>query len=85
MGIQTFGHRHARKRAGNVKNGRVEFQNPYRRPCRSGINARLQPTVPRGKLIEPRIELRRSDPLDQPSGWPHFEHIGRTLEEGAGA
>jgi hypothetical protein len=28
MGIQTFGPRHARKRAGDVKNGDVDCRNP---------------------------------------------------------
>jgi hypothetical protein len=41
--------------------------------------------MPRGKLIDARIELRGSQPLDRRSGRPHFKHVGRALDERSGA
>jgi hypothetical protein len=41
--------------------------------------------MPLGKLIDARIELRGPQPFDRPSGQPHFERAGRTLDEGSGA
>jgi hypothetical protein len=41
--------------------------------------------MPPNKPIDAGIELRGPQPFDRLSGWPHFEHVGRTLDEGAGA
>jgi hypothetical protein len=41
--------------------------------------------MPLGKSIDARIALRGPRPFDRPSGRPHFERVGRTLDEGSGA
>jgi hypothetical protein len=41
--------------------------------------------MPLGKLIDARIELRGPQPFYRLSGRPHFEHVGRTLDQGSGA
>jgi hypothetical protein len=38
-------------------------------------------TMPRNKLIEERIELRRLQPLDRLPRWPHFHHVGWAVYE----
>ena len=36
-------------------------------------------TMPRNKLIQERIELRRWQPLDRLPRRPHFQHVGRAV------
>jgi len=38
--------------------------------------------MPRNKLIEERIELRRWQPLDRLPRWPHFHHVGWAVRKG---
>jgi hypothetical protein len=52
----------------------------WRLECLPGTTTALM-TMPRNKLIQERIELRRWQPLDRLPRWPHFHHVGWAVYE----